>query len=182
MASTEHASRVLCALTFWRPWTDAIVRGPKRVENRSWAPPAHLLGAYLAIHAGQRYERGDWPWPEGYAPPDAADSPQGIVGVARVVGALRIMPNGMRRRVFRDGDEPLLSRSTLAAVDRLDTLDRDPWWAGPCGWLLDDVTAIEPVAAKGARGLWHVPPDVADEVRRRWRSARTSADATTGAP
>lgn len=42
------------ALT-WRPWSDAIVRGPKRVENRPWTPPGFFLGETIAIHAGKKY-------------------------------------------------------------------------------------------------------------------------------
>ena len=44
------------ALTLWRPWSDAIVFGPKRIENRTWVPPASMIGRYLAIHAGVRFD------------------------------------------------------------------------------------------------------------------------------
>lgn len=37
------------ALTIRPIWADAILRGPKRVENRSWLPGAHRT---IALHAG----------------------------------------------------------------------------------------------------------------------------------
>lgn len=152
------------ALTFWRPWSDAIVRGPKRCENRGWPPPDRMLGEYIAIHAGKRYQRGEWPWPDGFEPPAEADSPQGIVGVARIRGALDLR-RGRALMYLETVDE-------LQVADRLDELDRDPWWAGPCGWLLDEVVAIEPVPCRGAQGLWNLPADVELVVRERWEEAK----------
>lgn len=118
-------------LTLWRPWSDAIVRGPKRVENRPWAPPASILGKLIAIHAGQKYTASAWDLPGGYVPPSNAACPKGIVGVARIVGYLDLRKDGRR------------SRTTLQVFERLtahvDRLDEDPWWAGPVGWLLEDV-------------------------------------------
>ena len=139
------------ALTLWRPWSDAIVHGPKRVENRPWAPHADVVGELIAIHAGRRYDdldgAAEWPWPGGYVPPHPSDSPTGIVGVARVVGALDTRHGRyLQRRHDRD-------------LARLAALDRDPWWAGPVGWLLDDVVALpEPIPHPGSLGLWRVPP------------------------
>ena len=163
-------------LTFWRPWSDAIVRGPKRVENRSWPPPERMLGKIIAIHAGKKYDKGDWPMPEGYSAPSPGDSPEGIVGVARILGALDARGRehtgfAPKRRILQslavDGDAGELAR-------RLYELDDDPWWAGPCGWLLDDVVAIDPVPVKGAMGLWTLPPDVERVVRERWERARAA--------
>lgn len=38
------------ALTLWRPWAWAIIHGPKRVENRTWKPPASFIGKRIGIH------------------------------------------------------------------------------------------------------------------------------------
>lgn len=159
------------ALTVWRPWSDAIVRGPKRVENRTWPP--FVVGGRIAIHAGKRYQdldnASEWPWPAGFVPPHEVDSPTGIVGVARLVGALDVR-HGRR----------YLQRADDADRARLDALDRDPWWAGPVGWLLDDVVAIEPVPCRGAMGLWTVPAAVAAEVVRRVAVAVTPSQPMRG--
>lgn len=148
------------ALTLWRPWSDAIVRGPKRVENRPWAPPGRVLGQVIAIHAGQKYSAGPWEFPGGYEPPD--ESPLGVVGVARVVGYLD------RRNGRHQSESALLHDEHYAELAaRLHALNEDEWWAGPVGWLLDQVRAIEPVPCRGALGLWQLPVDVEAEVRRR---------------
>lgn len=42
----------LRCLTLHPIWADAIARGPKRVENRSWRPPAGTT--WIAIHAGAK--------------------------------------------------------------------------------------------------------------------------------
>lgn len=136
------------ALTLWRPWSDAIVRGPKRVENRTWCPPPGFLGELIAIHAGKKYGFGSWDMPEGYEAPADRESPTGIVGVARVAGYLDL----------REG-----RRSETAAFARLagrvHFLDTDPWWLGPVGWYLEDVVALpEPIPHAGSLGLWRVPP------------------------
>lgn len=143
-------------ITLWRPWSDAIVHGPKRVENRPWSPPDAMVGQVIAIHAGKRYSTASWKFPGGYVPPVEADSPMGIVGVARIIGWLR--------RDAREGVEERDRFHVMFAPDeRGDEVARvhlDPWWLGPVGWLLDDVQALsEPVAHPGALGLWRVPPE-----------------------
>lgn len=157
----------LRAITLIRPWSDAIVGGPKRVENRTWLPPLALLGSYIAIHAGAKYEDHLY-WPEDWRAP--ASPPQGIVGVARLAGVLDRRKGGRMPYPPRVG--PRLSAELDAHLERL---DRDPWWAGPVGWLLTDVQQIDPIACRGALGLWVVPPAAAHEVRRRWKEARGRA-------
>lgn len=145
------------ALTLWRPWSDAIVHGPKRVENRPWPPHAGTLGTLIAIHAGQKYGLGDWTLPEGYVAPDAGSSPTGIVGVARVAGYLDLRKGSERRR------SETMQFARLAA--RVHCLDEDLWWIGPVGWLLEDVIALpKPIPCRGALGLWRVPPEIVDQI------------------
>lgn len=172
---------MLRALTLWRPWTDAIVFGPKRIENRGWVPPARVIGERIALHAGRRYdspnpswERGDWPWPDGYEPPLDAESAEGIVGTARIVGALDLRAGShlARRRIWKPRDPRAL---TAEQARRLEELDRDPWWAGPVGWLLDDIVAIPAVPCRGAQGLWPVPETVARRVELRLDAVRMGA-------
>jgi hypothetical protein len=43
------------------------------------------------------------------------------------------------------------------------------WWAGPVGWLLDDVRElVEPVPARGMPGVWTIDDEVREmmEVQR----------------
>lgn len=129
------------ALTLWRPWPWAILHGGKRIENRSWAPPASIVGQVIALHAGKR-------WDDDGAltialrsrcmPDDEADHPLGIVGVARVSGFV--------------------------------TQSDDPWFVGPCGWTLDSVVALpQPIPVQGAQGLWWLSPEIAAVVEAHTR-------------
>ncbi len=47
------------ALTLTPEWAWAVCRLGKRVENRTWAPPASAIGTTIALHAGSK--RPDWP-------------------------------------------------------------------------------------------------------------------------
>ena len=131
----------LMALTLWRPWPDAVLYGGKLIENRTWAPPARLIGNRLAIHAGLKYDKQavyDMVRLGLYMPPSEKMSPKSaIVGVVTVVSAeVADIPDG-----------------------------QDVWYAGDVPWILGDVVALrEPVPCKGRQGLWRVPADVAGAV------------------
>lgn len=155
------------ALTLIRPWSDALVRGPKRVENRTWLPPVESIGRYLAIHAGKKFDEDGGcdlrAMGTGWSPPlEASDSPQGIVGVVLLRGWLDLRGGRIAHA---------LDNETHAVAIRL---DQDRWWAGPCGWLFGEPIAIEPVPCRGAQGLWIVPADVEAIVRERARAARVA--------
>lgn len=136
-----------------------------------------MLGAHIAVHAGTKYDAEAFVDLHerrigGFVPPLSSESPAGIVGVARILGWLDT--SGARPRVHAPEVAPAgVDHAEL--VRRLWLLEEDPWWAGPCGWLLDEVTPIEPVPCRGALGLWRVPEDVAALVRERWKHARLSA-------
>ncbi len=128
---------ILRALTLWRPWAMAIAAGPKRVENRSWAPGAQLpIGSLLAIHAGRRFDAAALAWVRELwpaVPDDPALHPEGIVAIARLVEVERVV-------------RPPLT----------------PWDAGPWCWRLDQVWGLRfPVPARGAQGLWTLPDEAA---------------------
>lgn len=149
------------ALTLWRPWSDAIVHGPKRVENRPWRPPDGMIGEVFAVHAGKRYGTNGWDLPEDYSPPDEDKSPTGIVGVARLIGWLeRDVREGVAEK-----DRIHFMHAPDARADEVARLHLDPWWLGPVGWLLDDVQALtEPIPHPGALGFWRVPPEKVDRI------------------
>ena len=130
------------ALSLWQPWTEAIFYGPKRVENRSWAPPKTFHGKRLALHTAKKYD--DWSdnfiralWPEF---DDAKRFPAGhIVGIVTLTGSRRV----------REG-QPVT----------------DPWACGPCAWeLADPVTLAAPIPIRGAQGLWALPPNALASLR-----------------
>jgi hypothetical protein len=160
----------LRALTLIRPWSDAIVCGPKRVENRSWLPPPSLIGCHVAIHAGQKYD-DHISWPGGWWPP--GPSIEGIVGVARLAGVLDLRGSKGNGFVYTPAVGPDL---TADERSRLEALDKSPWWVGPVGFFLTDVVRLpDPVECKGALYLWDVPCGPADRVREQWIKARAKA-------
>lgn len=160
----------LRALTFWRPWPDAILRGGKNCENRPAPPPKNLLGKTIALHAGKRYELGDWEYPILWMPPSKEDSPEGIVGTAKILGAIWVrdgFPNTyfVPPGTYEDELNSLIER--LRGLPGHNQRLGSPWFSGPVGILLDDVIAIDPVPCKGAMGYWRVPPTIAAEVLSR---------------
>lgn len=151
----------LYAISFWRPWPSLILRtdeGRKDCENRTRPPPKAALGLRIALHAGLKYEIGEWPF-EG-EPPTDKDCPKGIVGTALLAGYLDTR-----------GDKPtLFGWPSVIATSLFDTdlarrareLDQSPWWCGPVGMLLvEPRTLREPIPLKGQQGWWKL-----DDVTR----------------
>ena len=164
----------LRALTFWRPWTDAILHGGKRVENRLKPPPAALLGHVIVIHAGLRYELGDWTRDRTWEPPRERDCPTGLVGTARILGWFRKWPIARGGHGKIDPGEvragtpfPWSPGALRETYERLLEVPKDPWFAGPVGWLLGDVRAFDnPIPCSGAMGLWRVRARLEKEAKR----------------
>lgn len=140
------------ALTLHQPWASAIVSGPKRIENRIWAPPSGVIGRRIWIHAGLSYATDRhaevldlWPALDELVLPTGA-----IIGSAVVTGYVHDQP---------DGGVRVVGAGTHEMFD-------DPWWIGPCGWLLGDVRALpEPVPCRGAQKLWRIPADALARCR-----------------
>ena len=170
------------ALTLWRPWTDAIVAAPaevaKRVENRDWSPPLALHGQRFALHAGKRYDEasavlvGIATRGSGWSVPSADESPQGVVGVVRLRGIVRVDPVTHSGQVIDRRVVP--SRHTVLSRPELDALVDDQYLVGPYGWLLDDVVQIPAVACGGAQKLWRLPESVERMVVARAAEARAA--------
>lgn len=141
------------ALTITQPWASAIVLGLKTIETRSWTTSYR---GEIAIHAAKGYP--------AYAREFAEDELVEGRGLANP-------PLGAVIAVAR-----------LAAVKRAEDLlaewGTDPRWtlekmyghyAPKCyGWVLEDVRPlVEPIACKGALGVWMLPANVASRVRQR---------------
>jgi hypothetical protein len=144
----------MLAITVMQPWADAITRGLKPIENRSWAPPRAILGRQLAIHAGKSVDHEGMARYRDLAGAEAralVSMPTGAVtAVVRVVGALHLETG------WTAGDiDP--ARATRIA--------RSPWACGPWAWLLDEVRPLpEPVGWRGAQGLWPLPLPVLSQI------------------
>lgn len=144
------------ALTLWQPWATCVAHHSKLVENRTWEPPASVIGQRIAIHAGKRFEREayeDLVELDGLALPPRAEIPAGaVIATARVAGWVRSewLVNRCEHPFDFSGLTEEQARSAL----------RSTWWIGPVGWVLDHVIAIGPVPCSGAQGLWSLPPDI----------------------
>lgn len=145
------------ALTLIQPWASAVAYAGKRIENRSWKPPAGMLGQRIAIHAGKSYERlarlvlgraatDTDPVHSRKLSPE--ECPLGaVVAVATLAGYGMLSPPG-ENWTPRWGLPP---RSTDLV-----------WYVpGHWGWVLHDVVALrEPVPCRGMQGLWTLPQHV----------------------
>ncbi len=144
-------------ITLHRPWSAAIAYFGKDFENRTWA--ANIpVGWYLAIHAGSQWDD---------------------VGREAVFnfGTLPENPAIDWDSAFLE-DYRDLSKGSIIAVARFGgnlTGSASPWFAGPIGWKLEDVTPISPVQVRGQQGLWDLPEDVLRRVRVNYANAKGAA-------
>jgi rhodanese-related sulfurtransferase len=140
---TEVERPNIMGITLQQPWAWAIHEMGKPIENRGWAPPEWMLGRYLAIHAGKKWdaEGAEWIHSRFFRYPLREEMTFGaIVAVAQLVDVVRESPS--------------------------------KWFVGPVGWVLDDVVAIEPVPCRGKQRLWALSREVYQQVRANWAKAR----------
>lgn len=143
------------ALTLHQPWASAIIAGPKRIENRPWAPPRELLGRRFWIHAGLTYDVQGALFCEarGFRAIEA-QTPRGVIlGSVRLAGYWTPGTTGATRLVTGDGGRPTPAQVDAALVGG--------WMFGPFGWMLLDPKPLRtPVACRGLQKLWSLPAAV----------------------
>ena len=176
-------TRPIRALTILQPWAHLIVRGRKRVENRTWEPAARGLrvGDYLAIHAGTWHTRRGGPI-EGWAAALEIARERSLFERVPMLAEYERIVTGERGRLYAARCNSYIEQAVpysavvgvaqLVGVETEAPAEVDPWWYGPLGWRLGDVTAIEPVPCRGSQGLWEMPDEVLATVRARWKAAR----------
>lgn len=129
------------AISVRQPWADAIVFGPKRIENRTWRPTAQLLVGPFPV----------WIHASGSADPVSAG----------VSAALDEFLQGRGRPIFLGCIIGAAVVERVAASQSDVDTDQRGWWAGPLAWVLRDVVALsEPVRASGRLSLWRPTPEV----------------------
>ena len=148
------------ALTLTPEWAWAVTHLDKRVENRTRAAPASIIGQRIAIHGGKA--KPHW---------------SAVSLMARCAG-WSVLGNAWRD--FQRGDtivnRPDWNRLTRGAIvatavvsgcRAVDQRDAVGWEAGPWCWDLADMRVLPaPVSCKGAPRLWRVPAEFAEEVLR----------------
>lgn len=172
------------ALTIKAPFAQAIVHGPKRIENRTWKPHEDVMGERIAIHCGKSMAKpGDYDdtaaieqldEAHAYCVGEGATEAGCIIGTARVVGVAHrdttddreahggVIPGVAEVEYFCRSQWNITDQTGTAPYEvRIPEHPWDnPWWLGPIGWLLDDVRQVEPVEARGMPGLWRVPDEI----------------------
>lgn len=119
------------ALTICQPYAEMIVRGEKRVENRTW--PTKYRGL-LYIHAGKN--RG-W-WDDAIDPVRYPAAEWGaLVAIANLVECTSL---GTIQTGLLDNEYPWIHGHTHVL--------------GPWCWILDSVRRIKPLPWRGAQGIW----------------------------
>jgi len=149
------------SLTLRHPWAFCICHWGKRVENRTWKPPASLIGQRIAIHGGK------------------CPTASGLEEVRWHFGKLVKKFGLPEYRVNGDltlKDVILEGIVATAVIDSVickgsEPMADDPWFDGfygsNIGWVLRDVIVLpEPIPCKGAQGLWNVPDSVVDAIRK----------------
>ena len=152
------------ALTIKAPWAQAIVHGTNRIENRTWKPHVNVIGKRIAIHCGKSLAR-----PRDYDDPRALvqldEAHRWCVGTGRVEAGCIIGTAIIAGWI--DDEDAVIAGSHEPVPGTWDhhilrgTYPyNNQWFIGPIGWLLDDVRAVEPVAARGQVGMWTVPENI----------------------
>jgi hypothetical protein len=147
------------ALTLWQPWASAIVgshvdggiEGLKRIENRDWPPPRHLIGERIWIHAAKRpldMEGLAFVEQRGFKIPPSAYPTGCLIGSAKIIGAITTVAG--EAGVFTQEPTGLTARAREVAMQNAG------WFGGPWGWILDDVRRLEvPILCPGNRRIWY---------------------------
>lgn len=164
-------------LTLRHPWPRMFLLDdqPKRIENRDWPAPKHMLGQLIALHGGTL--------------PKASNSAY----MAEIRGALDWVSD-----IFSDADpadiltdEQLVSEFCVggiygvARLAEVVTASDDPWFTGPYGWVLIDFVAINPPVIdndKNHRGLWQIEEKALEQLRERYKAAKTPVIPASAAP
>lgn len=126
----------LRALTLRQPWAWAVAHAGKRIENRTWRPPASLVGSWFLIHAGK-----------------ALDS----AAVASLAERGIVVPSDVERGAF-----VAVARCGGWVTQSSDPWFLGPFgWV-----LTEVIPLPEPIPCRGRQGVWFPPPEVAYTVGR----------------
>lgn len=125
------------ALTLIRPWGYAFTHCGKDVENRTWK--CYLQpGTAIAIHSGSGWDASGFDF--------------------------------LQRLSYNPPAKPECLGGAIIAVARFQdnvTESESKWFFGPIGWNFSDLQILqEPIACKGALGLWNLPAPQLTQVLR----------------
>lgn len=123
----------LLALTVQQPFAWAICHAGKNLENRTWSPPASLLGHDIAIHAGKQISSGT------------------------AIGDLAVAC-GVRPDILTKVRSAIVA---VVRLDRVTNTRENAWYFGPLAWVFSQVRVLpDPITCRGSMGLWSIPAEV----------------------
>lgn len=159
------------AITLWEPWAWAVAYAGKWIENRTWRPPRTAILKPIAIHASTKALDGEAiahlrdvvhqtkVAPVGHRFDDGQAYTVGTLGFGHIVAV------GWLAGWIGHGGESLLPFDTVKVIAGSNTQPTarqiesnarwSPWFTGPVGWILAQVTRLpEPIRARSRQGLW----------------------------
>ncbi len=129
---------VIRGFTLWRPWLWCFTHAGKRIENRSWKPPATIIGGYLALHNGNKWDESAF-----------LNMRQGEFGLAA-----KMVPDTIKHVAGQIEAVAYLS-GYFRKGDMFEHEQESPYAFGPYCWRTPNVYRLdEPVPHRGAQGLW----------------------------
>ena len=165
------------ALTLHQPWASLIAEGYKSAVTRNRPAPQSLVGGRIAIHAAKRRPRpSEW---NGQVAEIAGrlELPLGaIVATARLKRCARVLSAGFASLDVRadPGKVWVLDRFGMEGTDAC-RMKSDPYGdytEGRWIWELSGVWLVNPpIEARGRRGIWELPQDIALQLNRKRRNA-----------
>ena len=151
------------ALSIRQPHLYCITHLGKDVENRTWKPPAHIIGKRIALHASGKLDGRD-----GF---EMASSIAGFDLAQAVCDAPSDMPLGaiVATAVVAGWFKTTAVRDEVSATVGYgcypSSIYASRWYLGDIGWVLQDVIVLpEPIPCKGALSLWKVPSSAMPDI------------------
>ena len=143
------------ALSLTQPWATLVMLGLKRIETRSWFTPYR---GRLAIHASKRFPK----WAKEFSKRTPVSVLLGMdyeYPVGTVIATCRLI-SCLPTRELQENQIIRLDAATHYPDFEINEQERTfgDYTAGRWAWLLADIKAIPPVAAKGRLGLWEWQP------------------------
>ncbi|WP_295560551.1 ASCH domain-containing protein [uncultured Sphingomonas sp.] len=150
------------ALTLWQPWASLVVAGAKPYEFRSWRAPRSIIGRRIVIHASARKVDGR----------EVDQLRRLLAAGGRYAAQTCLTPIDVALAVLNGGDWPLAAGigtaivgeprsgadigADFGAINAVNDSDRHlhcNW-----GWPMENIELWpEPLAMRGAQGLWTWP-------------------------
>ena len=161
------------ALSLMQPWATLIAIGAKRIETRSWSSP---FRGRIAIHASKGFPR-DCRELCRQEPFRSALERGGIPFDASAPEHWYHVPYYRLRDIKNMPLGAIVALATLTAIERTENItamsqgllsheiEFGDYSPGRFGWVLADVVRLPtPIPAKGALGLWTVPPQILEQI------------------